>query len=103
MVAGMRYLESTCPIDTEYGRRLVDDLTAAGLADVAAEGRTAIVRGGSPPAAHFLRLTIEKLREPLIAGGRVRDAELAEALAALEDPAISIMFPLTVAAWGRRP
>ena len=22
---------------------------------------------------------------------------------ALEDPAISIMFPLTVAAWGRRP
>ena len=35
MVAGMRYLESTCPIDTEYGRRLVDDLTAAGLADVA--------------------------------------------------------------------
>ena len=103
MVAGMRYLESTCPINTEYGRRLVDDLTAAGLADVAAEGRTTIVRGGSPPAAHFLRLTIEKLREPLIAGGRVRDAELAEALAALEDPAISIMFPLTVAAWGRRP
>ena len=103
MVAGMRYLESTCSIDTEYGRRLVDDLTAAGLADVAAEGRTAIVRGGSPPASHFLRLTIEKLREPLIAGGRVRDTELAEALAALEDPAVSIMFPLTVAAWGRRP
>ena len=35
--------------------------TAAGLTDVATEGRTAIVRGGSPPAAHFLRLTIEKL------------------------------------------
>ena len=61
------------------------------------------MRGGSPPAAHFLRLTIEKLREPLIAGGRVHDAEFAEALAALEDAAISIMFPLTVAAWGRRP
>jgi SAM-dependent methyltransferase len=102
MVAGMRYLESTCPIDTEYGRRLADDLTAAGLADVEAEGRTAIVRGGSPPAAHFLRLTIEKLREPLIAGGRVRDAELSEAMAALQDPARTIMFPLTVAAWGRR-
>src|SRR5205823_14265455 len=41
MVAGMRYLESACPIDTQYGRRLVDDLTAAGPADVAAEGRCA--------------------------------------------------------------
>ena len=102
MVAGMRYLESTCPIDTQYGRRLVDDLTAAGLADVEAEGRCAIVRGGSPPAAHFLRLTIEKLREPLIDGGRVREAEVTEALAALEDPSVNLMFPLTVAAWGHR-
>jgi SAM-dependent methyltransferase len=102
MVAAMRYLESTCPIDNQYGRRLLDDLTAAGLADVEAEGRCAIVRGGSPPAANFLRLTIEKLREPLIAGGRVREAEIAEAVAALDDPSASIMFPLTVAAWGRR-
>lgn len=102
MVAGMRYLESTCPIDNQYGRRLVDDLTAAGLADVEAEGRCAIVRGGTPPAAHFLRLTIEKLRGPLIAGGRVREAEVDEAVSVLEDPSISVMFPLTVAAWGRR-
>ncbi len=102
MVAGMRYLESTCPIDTQYGRRLVDDLTAAGLAEVEAEGRCAIVPGGSPPAAHFLRLTIEKLRAPLLAGGRVREAELDEALAALNDPSVNVMFPLTVAAWGRR-
>ncbi|PWU18260.1 MAG: SAM-dependent methyltransferase, partial [Candidatus Rokuibacteriota bacterium] len=57
MIAAMRYLEATCPIDTHYGRRLVDDLEAAGLLDVQAEGRCAIVRGGSPPAAHFLRLT----------------------------------------------
>jgi SAM-dependent methyltransferase len=102
MVAAMRYLESTCPIDTQYGRLLVDDLIAAGLADVEAEGRCPIVRGGSPPAAHFLRLTIEKLREPLVAGRRVRETELTEALAALEDPSVNVMFPLTVAAWGRR-
>jgi trans-aconitate methyltransferase len=64
MIAGMRYLEATSPIDTQYGRRLVDDVLAAGLEDVRAEGRCAIVRGGSPPAADFLRLTIEKLRAP---------------------------------------
>ena len=57
MVAAMRYLEATCPIDTQYGRRVVDDLRAAGLEDVKAEGRCAIVRGREPsrcalPAPH---------------------------------------------------
>ena len=103
MIAAMRYLEATSPIDTEYGRRLVGDLVAAGLEDVQAEGRCAIVPGGSPPAAGFLRLTIEKLRGPLISRHRVSEIEFSEALAILDDPATSVMFPLTVAAWGRRP
>ncbi|HXY93816.1 MAG TPA: methyltransferase [Acidimicrobiia bacterium] len=102
MLAAMRYLESTCPVDTQYGRRLHDDLIAAGLDDVQAEGRCTIVRGASPPAAHFLRLTVEKLREPLIAGKRVSELEFDEAVSMLEDPTASVMFPLTVAAWGRR-
>ena len=102
MIAAMRYLEATSPIDTQYGRRLVDDLAAAGLEDVQAEGRCAIVRGGSPPAADFLRLTIEKVRAPLIDGHRVREREFDEAVSILGDPAASMMFPLTVAAWGRR-
>jgi SAM-dependent methyltransferase len=103
MVAAMRYLEATCPVDTQYGRRAFDDLRAAGLVDVEAEGRCAVVRGGTPEAAGFLRLTIEKLREPLVRGGRVREHEIDECVAALDDPDASVMFPLTVAAWGRRP
>jgi SAM-dependent methyltransferase len=102
MFAGMRYLESTCPVDTQYGRRLFGDLVAAGLADVQAEGRCPLVHGASPPAAHFLRLTIEKLREPLLGGNRVSEAELDEAVAMLENRETCLMFPLTVAAWGRR-
>jgi hypothetical protein len=101
MLAAMRYLESTCPVDTQYGRRLVNGLVAAGLKDVEAEARAPIVRGASPPAAQFLRLTIEKLREPLIAEHRVNDAELDDVVAILQDPAVTVMFPLTVAAWGR--
>jgi SAM-dependent methyltransferase len=102
MHAGMRYLESTCPVEVEYGRRLVDDLDATGLVDVAAEGRCAIVRGGSPPAAHFLRLTLEKLRAGMLASHRLSEEELDSALAALQDASLTVMMPMTVAAWGRR-
>src|SRR5262249_33566627 len=102
MIAAMRYLEATSPIDTQYGRRLVDDLVAAGLADVQAQGRCEIVRGGSPPAAHFLPLTIEKLRAPLIDRRRVTQPAFDETPALLAAPDSSMMSPLTVAAWGRR-
>jgi hypothetical protein len=64
MIAAMRYLEATSPIDTQYGRRLVADLQAAGLEGVQAVGRCPIVRGGNPPAAHFLRASRSKSSAP---------------------------------------
>ena len=102
-IAAMRQLESTCPIDCEYGRRALGDLAAVGLQDVQAEGRCPIVRGGSPLAADFLRLTVEKLREPVLAAGEVSPGEFAQALADLQDPKVTIVAPMTVAAWGTRP
>jgi hypothetical protein len=103
MLAAMRHLEATCPVEVEYGRRLLDDLSAVGLVDVEAEGRCPIVRGGSPPAADFLRLTLEKLRSGVLAAGTIADSEFSEAVAALQDPRRSIVMPMTVAGWGRRP
>jgi SAM-dependent methyltransferase len=102
MIAAMRHLESTCPVEVEYGRRLFDDLCAVGLGEVTAEGRCPVVRGGSPPAAHFLRLTIEKFRDPLLSSKAVTEGEFTEATTALQDPGKSIVMPMTVAAWGRR-
>jgi SAM-dependent methyltransferase len=102
MRAAMKYLESTCPIEVEYGRRAPADLAAVGLVDVHAEGRCPIVRGGSPLAGDFLRLTIEKLREPVLASGGVTEAEFMQAVAALQDPDVTVVAPMTVAAWGRR-
>ncbi|HXW35632.1 MAG TPA: methyltransferase [Acidimicrobiales bacterium] len=102
ITAAMVFLESTCPVEVTYGRRLFDDLAAAGLSDVAAEGRSPIVRGGSPPAADFLRLTIEKFRVPLLDQGKVSEQEFAEATEALQDPRRSFVMPMTVAAWGQR-
>ena len=103
LVCGMRYLEALCPVEVEYGRRVLDDLGAVGLVNVEAEGRCPIVRGGTPPAAHFLRLTLEKLRIALFDDGTVTEAEFAEAVAALENPAVTVVMPLTVAGWGWRP
>jgi SAM-dependent methyltransferase len=99
----MLYLESTCPIDCQYGRRLLDDLTAVGLIETGAEGRCPVVRGGSPPAADFLRLTLEKLKPALFAARSVTEAEFTEAVTALESVAATVVMPMTVAAWGRRP
>jgi len=103
IIAAMAHLESTCPVELEYGRRAMRDLAAVGLAEVQAEGRCPIVRGGSPLAAGFLRLTIEKLREPVLAAGAVSEDEFAQAVAALQDPGTTVVAPMTVAAWGRRP
>ena len=96
------YLESTCPVEVTYGRRLLDDLAATGLVDLAAEGRSPIVRGGSPPAADFLRLTIEKFRGPLLDGQKVSQQEFTEATEVLQDPRRTFVMPITVAAWGQR-
>jgi hypothetical protein len=103
MREAMRHLQATSPVNCEYGRRLLDDLIAAGLVDTAAEGRCPVVRGGSPAAAHFLRLTLDKLKPALLANDAVPVAEYAEAVDALGDPERTIVMPMTVAAWGRRP
>jgi hypothetical protein len=95
-------LESTCPVEVTYGRRLLDDLAAVGLSDISAEGRAPVVRGGSPPAANFLRLTIEKFREPLLDQRKVSEPEFTEASEALRDPGRTVVMPMTIAAWGHR-
>ena len=37
----------------------------------------------------------------LVAGGMVTEADLTAAVAALVDPAATVVAPMTVAAWGR--
>ena len=80
VVAAMRHLEATGPVEVEYGRRALGDLMAVGLVDVEAEGRCPIVRGGNPLAADFLRFTLEKLRESVISEAEVTEAEFVVAI-----------------------
>jgi len=103
VIAAMRHLESISSVELTYGRRAMADLIAVGMVDVQAVGRCPIVRGGSPLAADFLRLTIEKLRDAVLADGAVTADEFAQAVAVLQDPTQTVVAPMTVAAWGRRP
>jgi SAM-dependent methyltransferase len=90
-------------MDCRYGRRLHPNLAAAGLVELRAEGRAHLIRGADDASgAAWLRLTVEKVRGPLIAHG-IDEARMDGALALLDDPSFSVPSPLTLAVWGRRP
>lgn len=88
--------------DPHYGRRVTDDLSAAGLSDVRGEGRCLVIAGDAPGAA-FFRLSFLSLKDAVVASGRLT-AELAdEAASRIGDPAVRLLTPTMVAAVGRRP
>lgn len=87
--------------DPDYGARLGSDLRAAGLTDIHTEYVTRCHPGGSL-ASRLLSLTIERLRERIIAlGADQREFDTARRL--LDDPANTITSPTSCVARGRRP
>lgn len=88
--------------DPFYGRQVSSDLAALELEAVAAEGRTVILRGGTPGASAW-RLTFEQLSESMLEANLVSEEELTSALRALSDPAFAIQSMVFMAAWGRKP
>jgi hypothetical protein len=79
-----------------------DQQTHAFRSDAGAEGRGRMWRGGGPGGL-VRRLTLEPLRDGLLAGRPAEAADLDAVAAALDDPAFSFMSQVTTAAWGRRP
>ncbi len=77
-------------------------LESIGLVAVDSEGVASVHHGGSPVAI-FLERSVERMRERLIAGGRLSERDLATFARALEDPSFSWMAWIRFAAWGRRP
>jgi hypothetical protein len=86
--------------DPGYGRRLSTDLHAAGLIEVHTDYVTRSYPGGSLPS-RLLSLTIERLRERMVALG-ADPGEIDEARRLLEQPASTITAPMTCMARGRR-
>jgi SAM-dependent methyltransferase len=88
--------------DPLYGRRVAGDLEDAGLTDVGSEGRAAMWRGGGP-GGRIWRLSVDQLRDEIIALDLLSPAEFDTALALCDDPGLMVMSPVMMAAWGRRP
>jgi len=102
VTAAIRAMEAMTGAQSEYGRRLFDDVCVKRLIDVEAFGRVSMMRGGSPLCAH-LRLSIAKVQKTLVGSGAVTMDEVEETLARLDDPGFATMSVITMAVWGRRP
>jgi SAM-dependent methyltransferase len=100
ILMGFEKFMSAAGADLELGTRLVRLLEGAGLVNVYAESRARLLRHGEND---FARLSIEQLREPLIAAGLVTADELDTFLAAIAEPSASMMSLFLVTARGQRP
>jgi SAM-dependent methyltransferase len=89
-------------LDLTFGRRLAGLLDALGLQDVTANGRTVTERGGNDQRA-LLRLSVEQLRDDLVATGEMDQTQVDGFIALLRDPEFRWMSQLMIAAHGRRP
>jgi SAM-dependent methyltransferase len=88
--------------DPRYGRMVPDDLEAAGLRPVHAEGRALLLDQQAPGFA-FFRLSFESLRPALVEGGHITTADAEAASQALNEPTTRVLTPLMVAGCGQRP
>lgn len=89
-------------VDIAWAERLPFALEGRGLEQVGGEGTTGYSRGGDPGADCY-RLSLERLREPILDNGLATADELDEAQALTRDPAWAVVAPAVWTAWGRRP
>jgi SAM-dependent methyltransferase len=85
-----------------YGRTLLRRLERAGLEDTACEGRSYVLRGGSPGTA-FDRYSMLAYRDAILGTGVLTESEFDESLRVLDDPGAHVLTPVLYAAWGRKP
>jgi predicted O-methyltransferase YrrM len=100
ILIGFEKFMSAAGADLELGSRLVGLFEGAGLVNVYAESRARLLRHEEND---FARLSIEQLREALIAAGLVTADELDTFLGALGEPSTSMMSLFLVSARGQRP
>jgi hypothetical protein len=94
-------LSSESSFDPFYGRRLADDLSDAGLIDVGCAGHVSMWRGGQP-GGRLWQVTLAQLRDGMIKTGEVNAAEIDYAIELFGRDSVSLLSPVTMAAWGRR-
>ena len=98
----VREVMAAAGVELRYGRLLASRLRALGLADVDAEGRVLLWRGGGAGAA-LLRANFLQLRDAILTEGRVTATQFEHDLARLEEEDFVRPSPVMWAAWGRLP
>jgi SAM-dependent methyltransferase len=86
--------------ERDYGRRVVDEIADAGLADVRGEGRLRVIDSTSP-GFDFFRLSFESLRGAIVDAGLI-SAEEADATSARFGESMRLFTPVMMAGIGRR-
>jgi SAM-dependent methyltransferase len=89
-------------VEIGYGRRLAGRLKAHGLVEIDAEASIPLWQGGSP-FSQLIKANWNQLHDQMVATGLVTEAELADDLERLEDPAFMSFAETMWSAWGRRP
>ncbi|HET9109759.1 MAG TPA: methyltransferase domain-containing protein, partial [Ktedonobacterales bacterium] len=100
--AAFQTLCSRLGTDANAGRWLFGELRAAGLERRGAQGRVAMVQGGSPEAEVW-RLTALQVSERLVAEGLLTADEMVRVMALMQNPDFVWMEALVMAGWGQRP
>ena len=100
-LAVMRMLQDR-GVERRFGRLLYGRLRAHGLAEVGAEGRLFMWRGGSSDVS-LMRTNFKELRGSLLDSHSITEKELEQDSARLDDPNFMAPSPIMWTAWGRRP
>ena len=87
--------------DTELGRHLYNDVSLCGLSDLQAEGFVAMQLGGTP-SARFWKITLEQVREHVLASGALTLEEFDDYRTLLDSPEYRWLSVTMVSVWGRR-
>jgi SAM-dependent methyltransferase len=100
-LTALRALTEATGAVPDYGRALPGALAAAGLGDVDSSRASHRLRCGTPEV-EFFRLTLEQIRERVVANGLITSRRLDAALEALAAPgSVATSFTM-VTAWGRK-
>jgi hypothetical protein len=102
MTAIYAYLDEM-GLESQLGARLLGELRALGFESLGAQGRVHMFQGSDAGTRSPHMMAFPDLREAVVAGGGVSDAEYGEFLALPRDPRFAWREALTMAAWGRRP
>ena len=86
--------------DPFYGRRVAYDMANANLLDVGCAGRVSVWKAGQPGGLVW-QLTLAQLRQGMIETGQMTPEEIDTAMTLCNDPRLSLLSPITMAAWGR--